>query len=68
MFACAESQVVSLWKVFLQRDARSDGCVLSATAVRRRARRLSRDVQLAMLRSRNRSHPFYWAGFIQSGD
>jgi CHAT domain-containing protein/Tfp pilus assembly protein PilF len=27
-----------------------------------------RQVKLAMLKRRNRQHPFYWAGFIQSGE
>jgi CHAT domain-containing protein len=27
-----------------------------------------RQAQLAMLRRKDRQHPFYWAGFIQSGD
>ena len=27
-----------------------------------------REVQLAMIRNRQRSHPFYWASFIQSGE
>jgi CHAT domain-containing protein len=27
-----------------------------------------RQVRLAMLRRKDRQHPFYWAGFIQSGD
>jgi CHAT domain-containing protein len=27
-----------------------------------------RQVQLSMLRSKNRKHPYYWASFIQSGE
>ena len=27
-----------------------------------------RQIQLEMLRKPNRQHPFYWAGFIQSGE
>jgi CHAT domain-containing protein len=27
-----------------------------------------RQVQLRMLRSKDRNHPFYWASFIQSGE
>jgi len=27
-----------------------------------------RQAQLAMLRQNGREHPFYWGGFIQSGD
>lgn len=68
VLAGSESQVISLWSVsdaatrelmvsmyrqLLAGDGRTD-------ALRR--------VQLEMLRSRRTSHPFYWAGFIQSGD
>jgi CHAT domain-containing protein len=27
-----------------------------------------RNVQLKMLRSRDRQHPYYWAAFIESGE
>ena len=68
VLAGAESQVVSLWKV--SDSATRDLMVAYYQRLRSGEGRADslRDVQLAMLRSRNRSHPFYWAGFIQSGD
>jgi CHAT domain-containing protein len=68
VLAGSESQVMSLWPVTdqgakelmieyyraLQRgEGRSDGL---------------RQVQLRMMRSEKRRHPFYWAAFIQSGE
>ncbi|HEX2488424.1 MAG TPA: CHAT domain-containing tetratricopeptide repeat protein, partial [Blastocatellia bacterium] len=68
VLAGAESQVISLWPVsdvgskeFMidyylalgQGEGRSEGL---------------RQVQLRMLRSKYRRHPFYWAAFIQSGE
>jgi CHAT domain-containing protein/tetratricopeptide (TPR) repeat protein len=69
VLAGSESQVMTLWKVsdeatrdlmigFYQRLQSGEG----------RAEAL-RNSQLAFLSgTRNRSHPFYWASFIQSGD
>lgn len=65
--AGSESQVISLWKVddvatkdlmvqFYARLAEGQG----------RAEAL-RNVQLAMLADPERSHPYYWAGFVGSG-
>jgi len=66
--AGSESQVISLWPVsdigakefmtdyylaLRQGEGRSEGL---------------RQVQLRMLRSKYRRHPFYWAAFIQSGE
>jgi CHAT domain-containing protein/Tfp pilus assembly protein PilF len=68
VLAGSESQVISLWPVsdvgakefmtdyyraLKQGEGRSDGL---------------RQVQLRMLRSKYRRHPFYWAAFIQSGE
>jgi CHAT domain-containing protein len=68
VLAGSESQVISLWSVsdvgakefmidyytaLKQGEGRSDGL---------------RQVQLRMLRSKYRRHPFYWAAFIQSGE
>ena len=68
VLAGSESQVISLWPVsdvgakeFMidyylalgQGEGRSEGL---------------RQVQLRMLRSKYRRHPFYWAAFIQSGE
>ena len=67
VMAGAESQVMSLWKV--ADEATRDLMVayykrlLSGEG---RAEAL-RQVQLAMLASEERQHPFYWAGFIPSG-
>jgi CHAT domain-containing protein len=67
VMAGAESQVMSLWKV--ADEATRDLMVayykrlLSGEG---RAEAL-RQVQLTMLASADRSHPFYWASFIPSG-
>jgi CHAT domain-containing protein len=68
VLAGSESQVISLWPVsdvgakefmidyyraLKQGEGRSEGL---------------RQVQLRMLRSKYRRHPFYWAAFIQSGE
>jgi CHAT domain-containing protein/Tfp pilus assembly protein PilF len=68
VLAGAESQLVSLWKV--SDTATRDLMVAYYQRLRAGEGRADslREVQLAMLRNRNRSHPFYWAGFIQSGD
>lgn len=68
MMAGAESQVMSLWKVgdtvtkdlmiaYYNRLMKGEG----------RSEAL-RQVQLEMLRSQQRKHPYYWAGFIASGE
>jgi CHAT domain-containing protein/Tfp pilus assembly protein PilF len=70
VLAGAESQVMSLWKVddTVTRDLMVDYYThLQAGGGRTEA---LRDVQLRMLRNvrKNRTHPYYWASFIQSGD
>ena len=66
--AGAESQVMSLWKV---RDKATRDLMVAYYARLilgdGRAEGLQR-VQLEMLHSTQRSHPYYWASFIQSGD
>ncbi len=68
VMAGAESQVTSLWQVddaatrdlmvdYYKRLQKGEG----------RGEAL-RDAQLSMLKSANRSHPYYWASFIQLGD
>lgn len=68
VLAGSESQVMSLWKVsdqgtkelmveYYKRLLRGEG----------RGEGL-RQVQLRMLKNPKRSHPFYWASFIQSGE
>jgi CHAT domain-containing protein len=68
VLAGSESQVMSLWPV-------SDEETLDLMTDYYRALRQGqgrdaalRQVQLRMLKSQNRRHPFYWAGFIQSGE
>ncbi|MFM9886692.1 MAG: CHAT domain-containing tetratricopeptide repeat protein [Burkholderiales bacterium] len=66
--AGAQSQVISLWKV--ADDATSDLMVelyrrLQAGTGRSAA---LREAQLKLLADRNTSHPFFWAGFIASGE
>jgi CHAT domain-containing protein len=68
VLAGAETVVMSLWAV-------SDG-ITRETMVRYYAglgaglgrRDALRQAKLAMLKRRTRQHPFYWAGFIQSGE
>jgi len=67
VMAGAESQVMSLWKV--ADDATRDLMIAyyqSLLSGKGRAEAL-RQVQLALLTSEERQHPFYWAGFIPSG-
>lgn len=70
VLAGAESQVMSLWKVddIVTRDLMVDYYThLQAGKGRTEA---LREVQLQMLRNvkNDRTHPYYWASFIQSGD
>ena len=70
VLAGAESQVMSLWKVDdgVTRDLMVDYYKhLKAGEGRTEA---LRQVQLGMIRNvrKNRTHPYYWASFIQSGD
>jgi CHAT domain-containing protein/Tfp pilus assembly protein PilF len=66
--AGAESQVMSLWSVS-DRGTR-DLMVSYYRALRRGEGRgeALRQVQLHMLGSKDRQHPYYWASFIQSGE
>ncbi len=68
VLAGAESHVMSLWEV--ADNATRELMVGFYTELNRGAGRSEalRSVQLRLLRSRNRSHPFYWAPFIQSGE
>jgi CHAT domain-containing protein len=68
VLAGAETLVMSLWPVsdYVTRELMSgyyEG--LKRGQGRREA---LRQVQLAMLKRKERQHPFYWAGFIQSGE
>ena len=66
--AGAESQVMSLWQVSdkATRDLMV-GYYRQLKMGRGRGEAL-RQVQLCMLKSETRWHPYYWAAFIQSGD
>jgi CHAT domain-containing protein len=66
--AGSESQVMSLWQV--ADKATRELMVGYYTGLQRGEGRSEalRNVQLQMLRSRERRHPYYWAGFIQSGE
>jgi CHAT domain-containing protein len=68
VLAGSESQVISLWAV--PDELAKDVIIPYYKALRRGEGRGAglRQVQLRMLRSRDRRHPFYWAAFIQSGE
>ena len=68
VLAGSESQVISLWAV--PDELAKDVIIPYYKALRRGDGRGEglRQVQLQMLRSRDRRHPFYWAAFIQSGE
>jgi len=68
VLAGSESQVMSLWKIsdYVTRLLMTD----YYTGLKQGQGRSEalRQVQLKMLRSKERRHPFYWASFIQSGE
>src|SRR6266545_513965 len=66
--AGAETQVMSLWPV--SDTGTRDLMIGYYKALQRGEGRGEglRRVQLEMIKSRDRRHPFYWAGFIQSGE
>ena len=68
VLAGSESQVMSLWQV--SDSATRDLMIAFYQRLRSGEGRADalRNVQLALLRRRDRAHPFYWASFIQSGD
>jgi len=68
VLAGSESQVISLWAV--KDELAREVIIPYYKAVGRGEGRGEglRQVQLRLLRSRDRHHPFYWAAFIQSGD
>jgi CHAT domain-containing protein len=68
VLAGAESQLMSLWPVS-DRSTRDlvVGYYKGLTQGEGRSEAL-RQVQLQMLRGTTRRHPYYWAGFIQSGE
>ncbi|HLG14862.1 MAG TPA: CHAT domain-containing tetratricopeptide repeat protein [Blastocatellia bacterium] len=68
VLAGSESQMLSLWKVDDEatRDLMIDYYTRSKGGTGRSE--ALRQVQLKMLASRNRRHPYFWASFIQSGE
>jgi CHAT domain-containing protein len=68
VLAGSESQVMSLWPVT---DEGAKELMIDYYRALQRGEGRSeglRQVQLRMLRSEKRRHPFYWAAFIQSGE
>jgi CHAT domain-containing protein len=68
VLAGSESQVMSLWPV--TDEGAKELMIEYYRALQRGEGRSEglRQVQLRMLRSEKRRHPFYWAAFIQSGE
>jgi CHAT domain-containing protein len=68
VLAGAESLVMSLWSVsdYVTREMMT-GYYKNLKQGMGRGEAL-RQVQLEMLKRNDRKHPFYWAGFIQSGE
>ncbi len=68
VLAGAETQVMSLWPV--DEVASREWMTTYYTGLKQGLGRgeALRQVQLKMLQKKNRQHPFYWAGFIQSGE
>jgi CHAT domain-containing protein len=68
VLAGAESELMSLWRV--DDAATSDMMVEYYKRLKNGEGRTEglRQVQLRMLRSTDRSHPYYWASFIPVGD
>jgi CHAT domain-containing protein/Tfp pilus assembly protein PilF len=68
VLAGSESQVMTLWAIG---DERGKETMRPYYQALRRGAGMSeglRQVQLRMLRSSERKHPYYWAAYIQSGD
>ena len=68
VIAGSESQLISLWKV--SDSATKDLMIAYYQRLKKGEGRSEalRQTQLAMLKSTNQNHPFYWASFIPSGD
>jgi CHAT domain-containing protein len=68
VIAGVENQVMSLWPVSdtATRDLMIEYYKLLQTGEGRGD--VLRRVQLEMMRSKTRAHPYYWAAFIPSGD
>jgi CHAT domain-containing protein len=68
VLAGAETLVMTLWPVsdYVTREVMTAYYTGLKQGLGRRE--ALRQAQLAMLKRQGRSHPFYWASFIQSGD
>lgn len=68
VLAGAESMVMSLWSVsdYATRELMTNYYKNLKAGIGRGES--LRKVQLAMIKRKERAHPFYWAGFIQSGE
>jgi CHAT domain-containing protein len=68
VIAGSESQLISLWKV--DDNATKDLMIAYYERLKKGEGRSEalRQTQLAMLKSKNQNHPFYWASFIPSGN
>ena len=68
VIAGSESQLISLWKV--SDNATKDLMIAYYQRLKKGEGRSEalRQTQLAMLKSKDQNHPFYWASFIPSGD
>jgi CHAT domain-containing protein len=68
VIAGSESQLISLWKV--SDSATKDLMIAYYQRLKNGEGRSEalRQTQLAMLKSKDQNHPFYWASFIPSGD
>jgi CHAT domain-containing protein len=68
VIAGSESQLISLWKV--SDSATKDLMIAYYQRLKKGEGRSEalRQTQLAMLKSKDQNHPFYWASFIPSGD
>ena len=68
VLAGAEAQVISLWKVDDKVTAKLMAEYYANLLKQENGRADAlRQVQLLMLGTREMSHPYYWAGFIESG-
>jgi CHAT domain-containing protein/Tfp pilus assembly protein PilF len=68
VIAGSESQLISLWKVS---DKETKDLMIAYYQRLKNGESRSealRQTQLAMLKSKEQNHPFYWASFIPSGD
>lgn len=70
VLAGSESQVISLWEVstYYTRLLMTDYYAGLLGPEKQGRGEALRQVQLKMLENKNLRHPFYWAGFIQSGE